>query len=275
MPRSDLTFPPVGVFDSGVGGLSVLKAIRDRLPTVPLVYVADSGNAPYGDRDAGFIQDRALAIVDFLVGHGAKAIVVACNTATAVAVKRLRSAHALPIVALEPAIKPAVKLTRSGVVTVLATTRTLESPNVARLCGLYGDGARIILQPCPGLAEQVERGAFESPRTLDLLDRYIAPSLAQGADTFVLGCTHYPFLRPQIRALVGDASLLDSSAAVANQLGRQLECAAGMESWIAAPSGSELFFTSGKVPEAQNLMATLWGAQVVVRQMAGGPHGES
>ncbi|HEY6506773.1 MAG TPA: glutamate racemase, partial [Vicinamibacterales bacterium] len=153
---------PVGVFDSGVGGLSVLREVRRELPDESTVYVADSGYAPYGDRPATYIDDRAFAIVRFLVAQEAKAVVVACNTVTGVAVERLRAAFGLPIIAIEPAVKPAVSTTKTGIVGVLATTATLESPNVVRLLATYGAGTTVVAQPCPGLVDFVELGDLAS-----------------------------------------------------------------------------------------------------------------
>ncbi len=186
---------PIGVFDSGVGGLSVLRAIRDELPGEHLVYVADSGCAPYGERSAAFVVERALTITDFLVRQGAKAIVVACNTATGAAVESLRERFTIPIVAIEPAVKPAAARTRSRVVGVLATTGTLSSPNVGKLLANYGADVEFVIQPCPGLADQVEKGDLDSDQTRDLVRRYVQPIVDKGADILVLGCTHYPFLR--------------------------------------------------------------------------------
>lgn len=253
---------PIAVFDSGVGGLSVLRAIRDRLPNEPLLYVADSGNAPYGDRDTAFIVERAMAIAGWMVARGAKEIVVACNTATVVAVSTLRQHFAIPIVALEPAIKPAAEGSRSHVIGVLATSRTLESPAVARLQQQYGANTRIVLQPCPGLVEQVERGRIESDETTALLRRYLASSLEAGADHLVLGCTHYAFLRDRIQALVGpDITLVDSGDAVARQTERRLP--------FPAPAGSarEEFYTTGDVAAANALFPRLWGAPARVQPL--------
>lgn len=257
---------PIGIFDSGVGGLSVLKAVRETLPHEHLVYVADSAHAPYGDRHAGFIEERALAMVRFLVRSNAKAIVVACNTATVVAVEKLRSLYSLPIVAMEPAIRPAVALTRSRVVGVLATRRTVESPAVAQLCDLHGRDTRIILQPCPGLVEQVERGDAESERTRNLLERYISPLLNAGADTLVLGCTHYPFLDSQIRRVAGPGvQVLEPSAAVARQLRRRLGGNTNSEGNNGAPR--ERFFTTGAVDKTRILVSRLWGESVEVQSV--------
>lgn len=252
---------PVAVFDSGVGGLSVLRAIRGRLPHEPLLYVADSGFAPYGDRDVAFIRERAFTIVGELVRRGVKSIVIACNTATVVAAAELRATYPLPIIALEPAIKPAVERSRVHVVGVLATSRTLESAAVARLCEEFGAGTHIVLQPCPGLVEAVERGRIESDETTALLARYVAGPLASGADTLVLGCTHYAFLRDRIRALVGPAiALLDSADAVARQTERRLPFACELR-----PGGGEMFYTTGELTEARVRIAALWGATIDVR----------
>lgn len=251
---------PIAVFDSGVGGLSVLRAIRDRMPHEPLVYVADSGFSPYGDRDVAFIRARAFDIVGALVRRGAKSVVIACNTATVVAAVDLRREYTLPIIALEPAIKPAVERSTSHVIGVLATSRTLESAAVARLCAEYGGSTRIVLQPCPGLVEAVERGQVDSAPTTALLERYLAGPLTAGADTLVLGCTHYAFLRDRIQAIAGPAvTLLDSADAVARQTERRLPFACTQR-----PGGGDSFFTTGDVAEARVRIAALWGAAVEV-----------
>lgn len=259
---------PLGVFDSGLGGLSVLRAIHQALPGEDLLYVADSGHAPYGDRDATYIIERSMAMVDFLVGQGAKAVVVACNTATVVAVSELRQriqAHAhIPIVALEPAIKPAAALTRSGVVGVLATTRTVHSPSVARLCAQFGQGVDIRLQACPGLVTQVERGELDTPATRELVQTYVQPLVDAGADTLVLGCTHYPFLAPLIREVAGlGVTLVESSAAVARELTRRTEDRRHPQH--ASRTGEVRFFTTDGVAQASLRMSTLWGQAVQVQ----------
>ncbi len=257
---------PIGVFDSGVGGLSILHAIRRELPDEDLLYVADSANAPYGDRSASFIAERADAIAAFLIESGAKAIVVACNTASVVAVERLRSWAPVPVVAIEPAIKPASRTTRSGVVGVLATTRTVASESVARLCTAYGDDVEILLQACPGLVERVERADLAGSETRTLLTRYIAPLLAAGADTIVLGCTHYSFLGDAIRSIVGsDVGLVDPAAAVARQTARQLG-SRRRDSSSARPAHAA-FFSSSATEHTNVVMSALWGRDVMVRRL--------
>jgi glutamate racemase len=258
------TTAPIGVFDSGVGGLSVLRAIRHALPAEDLIYIADSAHAPYGDRAPDFVESRAVALVDHLVAAGAKAVVIACNTATVIAVERLRRRHWLPIVAMEPAIKPAVALSRSRVVGVLATTQTLASPSVARLCERHGDGVRILLQPCPGLVELIERGETDSPATRSLLAGYLAPLLAAGADTLVLGCTHYLFLEAAIRALVGpEVTLVESSEAVARELRRRLA-----DQLRPGAAGATRFYTTATATaETEALVTRLWGGQISLQTL--------
>jgi len=211
---------PIGVFDSGVGGVAKLREIRARLPHESLLYVADSGHVPYGEKSAEFIRARSQHIAEFLLGQGAKALVLACNTATAAAVAELRERYpALPIVGMEPAVKPAAAATRSGVVGVLATTGTLKSAKFAALLDRFAADVRVITQPCPGLVEQIEAGELNSPRTRALLQGWVEPLLAEGCDTLILGCTHYPFIKPLLRELVpASVSLVDTGAAVARRL---------------------------------------------------------
>lgn len=239
-----MTPPAIGVYDSGVGGVSVLRALRTALPRESFVYVADSGHAPYGDQSTEFLEARAREVAEFLTGRRIKAMVLACNTVSVVAAPKLRSLHALPIVAMEPAIKPAVASTRSRVVLVLGTTTTVRSEAVARLCAQFGAQARIVLQACPGLVECVERGATGTQETRELLAGYLRPGLEAGADTIVLGCTHYAFLAEAIADLAGpEVTVIEPSAAIARQLARRLgEIAATPTSQAARPT---VFYTSG------------------------------
>ena len=219
-----MTTGSIGVFDSGVGGLSLLREVRRELPHEDLIYVADSGHAPYGDKSVDVIRQRSAVIVDFLVARGAKAVVVACNTATSVAVDALRRTWTIPIVAIEPAVKPAAAATRSGVVGVLATSQTIASPRFARLTDVFADGVEIIAQPCPGLVEQIEKGDLSGAATRVLIDAYVRPLVERGADTLVLGCTHYPFVAELIADVAGaHVAIVDPAAAVARELRRRLE----------------------------------------------------
>lgn len=254
---------PIGVFDSGVGGLSVLRDIREELQNEELIYVADSLHAPYGDKPMDFIEARSTAITDFLIGQNAKAVVVACNTATAAAVAQLRSRFSLPIVAMEPAVKPAVAGTKSGVVGVLATRRTVGSDNFSSLLERFGSGARVLAQACPGLVEQVELGDLEGARTIAMLEKYLQPLILQGADTIVLGCTHYPFLAPLIRRIVGDdVAILDPGVAIARELRRRLAAVDLLAD--TGRMGGEQFWSSGSPASSRRLITQLWGRGVEV-----------
>lgn len=249
---------PVGVFDSGVGGLSVLHHIREELPREDLLYVADSAHAPYGVKTPEQIQERALLLTEFLVEQGAKALVIACNTATAAAAALLRERFDIPIVGMEPAVKPAVAATRSGVVGVLATSGTLQSARFAALLESYGQGVRVVTQAAHGLVECVERGELDSRSTRELLWKYLEPLLGEGADTLVLGCTHYPFLREPIVSLVGDqVAIIDTGSAVARQLRRRLES----EELLTENGhlGNERFWTTGDVAPGRPIIKRLWG----------------
>jgi glutamate racemase len=254
---------PVGVFDSGVGGLSVLQAIRTELPHEHFLYVGDSGCAPYGDRSPAFVIERAITITDFLVSSGAKAVVVACNTATAVAAELLRARFTIPIVAIEPAVKPAASRTRSRVVGVLATTGTLSSPNMGKLLASYGSDVEFVIQPCPGLADQVEKGELTSAETRALVKRYVRPIIDKGGDIIVLGCTHYPFVRPLIEEVAGPAvDVIDPATSVARELRRRLASAGLLQN--GGHAGTETFWTTGAVPDVARIVRQLWGRSVEV-----------
>ncbi|VVE57363.1 glutamate racemase [Pandoraea commovens] len=249
---------PIGVFDSGLGGLSVLQAVRALLPHESLIYVADSRYAPYGERPDAFLQQRSLAIGRWLREHGAKAFVVACNTATAHGVAALRADDAWPVVGVEPGIKPAAATSRSGVIGVLATAATLRSARFADLLARHtAQGQRFLCQPGHGLVERIEAGDVDSPAVMALLDKYIAPMIAEGADTLVLGCTHYPFLIPAIQRHFGTAlTLIDTGAAIARQLQRRLEEAdlgAPVISGSAGDSGSIQLFTTANAVALQTM----------------------
>lgn len=255
----------IGVFDSGVGGLSVLRHIRAQLPRHELLYVADSGHVPYGDKTPDYIRERALALTQFLAKQGAGAVVIACNTATAAAATYLRERFAIPIIGMEPAVKPAVNATRSGVVGVLATVGTLESARFAALLEQYAGDVEIVMQACPGLVEQVEAGEIDSAKTHELVLRYTQPLLVRGADTLVLGCTHYPFLKPAIAAAVGpDVRLIDTGEAVARQVVRRLPGEA-VPALTAAPV--ERFWSTGDLAVARRIVAQLWGRTATVNSV--------
>ena len=254
---------PIAVFDSGVGGISVLKHIHSLLPNEHLLYVADSIHAPYGNKSANEIQARCFAIADFLIAKEAKALVVACNTATAAAIDQMRSKYPLPIIGMEPAVKPAAEASQSGIIGVLATTGTLQSAQFAALLESYGRNVEVVTQACIGLVECVERGELSHDTTRALVKRYCQPLLDEGADSIVLGCTHYPFLKPLIQEVVGSGVvLIDTGEAVANQLKSRL-----VEQGLLAPSNqipSMNFWSNSASANAENVIAQLWGEPVKV-----------
>lgn len=261
------SYAPIGIFDSGVGGISVLKHIHALLPQEDLLYVADSQYAPYGNKSPEFIIGRAITIADFLIERGAKALVVACNTATAAAAATLRERYSLPIIAMEPAVKPAAAATQSGVIGVLATSGTLKSAQFAGLLESYGQQVKVVTQACHGLVECIERGELDTPDTKALLKAYIQPLLVEGADTIVLGCTHYPFVRHLIKQLVGDhVTLIDTGEAVARHLKhRLLELSLMLNN---EHQGQLSFWTNSTDANAEQVINQLWGQPAMVHRLA-------
>lgn len=265
---------PIGVFDSGVGGLSVLRHIHAQLPHEHVLYFADSAFAPYGAKTDEWLVQRALAVTAFLLEQGAKALVVACNTATVAAIKALRAAYpALPVVGVEPGLKPGAAATRNGTVGVLATESTLRGEKFLALREQISGstGARFLLQPCGGLVERIEQGDLSGDATAALLQGYVAPLLDQGADTLVLGCTHYPFVQEAIAQIVAarpdgaQVTLIDTGEAVARQLARLLEGAGLMR-----PGGTPAHlrgYTSGSAAALQQQFASLLGLQPRVQSV--------
>jgi glutamate racemase len=252
------------VFDSGIGGLAVLQELKRELPSEHFVYLADSGFAPYGDKSNQAIIERAQRCARFLLAQGAKALVIACNTATAAAVAELRAQYAIPIIGMEPGIKPAVQLTRTGKVGVLLTRGTALSEKYARLMSAYAGIAQIITQPCPGLVERIEAGALEQPQTYQLLADYVGPLLTQGVDTLVLGCTHYGWLRPQIQHLNNQVQIIDTSQAVARQLHRRLAENRQLAALLRPPSVA--LWTSGECDKMYGLLESLhWRVQPLLK----------
>ncbi len=256
---------PIGVFDSGVGGLTILRAVREALPHEDLVYVADSAHLPYGQKPAEFIRGRAIAITGFMVEQGVKAVVVACNTATAVALGALRTRFALPFVGVEPAVKPAATATRSGVIGVLATPTTLASERFRALLDRFGRGTRVLLQPCAGLAEHIERGNIDDEATEALVRGFVEPLLAAGADTIVLGCTHYPFVAHVVQRIAGPhVTVIENGAAVARELARQLTARGIRKS---AGAGRQIFWIGRAPVDAERILARLWAPDSCVQYL--------
>ena len=218
-----LTVVTIGVFDSGVGGLSILDEALQQLPHHNYIYFADSANAPYGDKPPQWIAERSLQICRYLMEQDCSAIVVACNTATAEAIATIRSTLDIPIIGVEPGIKPAAMQSQNGIVGVLATEATLNSDKFNALLATLPEHCQFIKQAGAGLVPLIEAGLIETPEMQALLRSHLKPILDQGADTLVLGCTHYPFLKKMIRAVVGDSmTLIDTSDAVVRQLLRQM-----------------------------------------------------
>jgi glutamate racemase len=216
--------PLIGVFDSGVGGLSILDEALRQLPQHDYIYLADSVNAPYGEKSGKWIAERSLNLCKYLADSGCDAIVVACNTATAEAIKQIREQLQIPVIGVEPGIKPAAMQSQNGVVGVLATEATLNSDKFNALLATLPSNCHFIKQAGAGLVPLIEAGKADSEETLDLLAKHLEPIQDAGSDTLVLGCTHYPFLRKAIRKLLGDSiTLIDTSEAVVRQLKRQLE----------------------------------------------------
>ncbi|MGQ0442850.1 MAG: glutamate racemase [Methylophilaceae bacterium] len=256
---------PIGVFDSGVGGISVLKHIHALLPHEALLYVADSKHAPYGNKTPEEIKTRCFAIADFLIEKNVKALVVACNTATAAAIGDMRAKYTLPIIGMEPAVKPAAEATKNGIVGVLATVGTLKSAQFAALLESYGRNVRVVTQGCIGLVECIERGELASLQTRALLEKHLKPLLDEGADTIVLGCTHYPFVRLLIEEITGkDVAIIDTGAAVARQLQKKL---AERNLLSASRSANISFWTNSETENATQVIDQLWGAKARVKTL--------
>jgi glutamate racemase len=277
---SSTTHAPIGIFDSGVGGLSVLRHIRAQLPHEHLMYFADSGFAPYGGKPEQVVAERSLAIAGFLVAQGAKALVVACNTATISAIKLLREHYPdMPIVGVEPGLKPAAAATRSGVIGVMATERTLTGEKFLLLRDQISQAsnAKFLLQACHGLVDQIELGELDTDGTTALLARYITPLLEQGADTLVLGCTHYPLVQASIERVIAKTSacevtLIDTGEAVARQLARLLAAAAFLRGGAGDEPASLTTYTTASATALTAAFSSLLGLNPPVQEVELGPN---
>lgn len=222
--RYSINRAPIAIFDSGVGGLSVMRAIRQDYPPEDLLYLADQAHVPYGPRPLEEVRSFSEDITRYLLGEGAKMIVVACNTASAAALKYLRQKFPeVPFVGMEPAVKPAAERTQTGVVGVLATPATFQGALYASVIERFANGVTVLQDTCPGLVGQIEAGQLEDPETRAILEKSLYPMLDQGIDTVVLGCTHYPFVIPIIQDILGpDVRVIDPAPAIARQVGRLL-----------------------------------------------------
>jgi glutamate racemase len=252
---------PIGVFDSGVGGLSVLRAIRQQLPGQDLIFFGDQGHVPYGARSMEEIQAFSESITRYLLGQGARLVVVACNTASAAALHYLRQTFPqVSFVGMEPAVKPAAEQSRTGVVGVLATPATFQGKLYASVVERFAKGVILLQDTCPGLVQQVEAGDLDGPKTRLILEKALLPMLEQHIDTVVLGCTHYPFVIPLIQTIAGpQVRVIDPAPAVARQTVRLLESLGNP-----APTnktGRTRYRTSGDPRRFEQLLQCLTGAE--------------
>lgn len=264
---------PIGIFDSGIGGLSVTSTIRQALPTERLLYFGDGAHVPYGSRSLEEVREFSLAITDALLEQGSKVIVIACNTASAAALRTLRERYPdVPFVGMEPAVKPAVEHTRTGVVGVIATVATFQSELYATIVERFAQDVEVLHQPCPGLVKQIEGGEFDTETTETMLRGWLEPLVARNIDALVLGCTHYPIVRPLIERIVGpEVRVIDPAPAIARQVHRVLQ-----RDGITAPEGSTgdlLCYTSGDTRIFAGMMARLGLDHAPVRQAVWLPNG--
>ncbi|MES9987048.1 MAG: glutamate racemase [Candidatus Thiodiazotropha endolucinida] len=257
---------PIGIFDSGIGGLSVLHHIRDLLPSEDLIYVSDRDNLPYGSKESRFILERSKYIVEFLIEQKVKAIVIACNTATAVAVSHLRNSYPLPIIGMEPGVKPATANSQNGVIGVLATEGTLVSGKFQSLVQQHANGTDIFYCPCHGWVEAIEHNGATHGKTVELVEQSLKPVLEKGVDTLVLGCTHYPFVKDTIEKVAGSSvTIIDTGRAVARQLQRRLS---DEEILSSNPDmGQQRYWCSGSPEKTQKLIAKIQGQPCIVNRL--------
>lgn len=251
--------PCIGVFDSGVGGLSILRALQAHLPAVSKVYVGDASWAPYGDRTASEVIERSQRVVEWLVREGATMIVVACNTATVLAIEALRARWPrLVFVGVEPGIKPAAAMSRTKRIAVMVTAATAASTRLKHLIERHADAVHVHVQACPELAGAIERGLLDGPSLIELLRPHCEAISVANVDTVVLGCTHYPFVASSIRALLGsEVKLLDTAAAVAR---RAASVWNPVSPSTVVPARSRVFST-GETATLQRLLAQCRGLE--------------
>ena len=263
----NLSYNPIGVFDSGIGGLSVLRAMRDQMPEEAILYFGDQGHVPYGPRSMEQIQGFSEGITRFLLNHDSKLIVVACNTASAAALTYLREQFPdVAFVGMEPAVKPAAETTKTGKVGVLATPATFQGALYASVVERFGAGVELFQHTCPGLVGQIEKGELDSDRTRAILENALHPMLENNIDTVILGCTHYPFVIPLIEQIVGgNVRVIDPAPSVARQAKRLLE-AQGMKI-RSQDHASVRFFTSADPFALKAMLPLLLGEAGVVESV--------
>lgn len=249
---------PIGVFDSGIGGLTIMREIRRVMPNEDILYLADQANVPYGPRSITQVRGFSEAIVAFLIKKGAKTIVVACNTASAAALEHLRDRFPdTPIVGMEPAVKPAVSVTRSGQIGILATPVTFEGELYASVVERFAEDVHVHAAPVPGLVTLVEAGTWTGERVREVLSVAVKPMLESGVDTIVLACTHYPFIIPELESLVGPGvEIIDPAPAIARQTRRVL-ANAGLTA-ANVNRGSNIFLTTGQAEGLSQIIHRLF-----------------
>lgn len=252
---------PIGIYDSGIGGLSVLREVRGLLPAEDLIYVGDQAHVPYGLRDMQEIQQLTEGVTRFLLDQDCKLIVIACNTASAAGLKLMREKYPqVPFVGMEPAVKPAAEQTHSGKVGVLATPTTFSGQLYASVVERFAHDVQLFTSTSPGLVAQIEKGNLDTPKTRKILEQALLPMLQEGVDTLVMGCTHYPFVIPAIeRITAGKARVIDPAPAVARQVQRVL----GQQNLLkpAMQPGTARFFTSGDPQRFSGLIRQLIGME--------------
>ena len=258
---------PIGVCDSGVGGLTVLRAVRSLLPDEDLIYFADQANVPYGNRSLNEVRGLAEGAASFFVSQGAKLIVIACNTASAAALKHLRGLFPdYPFVGMEPAVKPAAEQTLSGKVGVLATPSTFQGELYASVVERFAHDVELYQATCPGLVQQIENGHLNTPQTRKILEDALEPMLQEGVDTLVMGCTHFPFVIPLISEIAGgEVNVIDPAPAIARQVKRVLETRGLLRERKNA--GEMVFWTSGDAEKMQVLLPKLIAVEAEVEQL--------
>ncbi len=256
----------IGVFDSGVGGLTILRELTRLMPTIEYHYLADSGYAPYGDRSKEYILDRTDRISNFLISQGCHLIVVACNTATGAAISTLRESFKIPFVGVEPAVKPAAMESITGHIGVLATRQTFQGDHFQRTTGSFATHVEVHVQPGDGLVELIESGKSDSQEVNELLRQYLGNLVEKDIDQLVLGCTHYPMLIPQIRRFLPDGiTLHDPSPAVARQTLKLLEpMVAGSD---VKENQAISFYTTGKPDVLNGMIQQMWGREFPVQKL--------
>lgn len=250
---------PVGIFDSGVGGLTILQAVRRALPEEDLIFIADQSHVPYGVRPLEEVRSFSVAVLRCLLERSCKLVVVACNTASAAALKHLRTVFPeLPIVGMEPAVKPAAETTQSGVVGVLATPATFQGELYASVVEHFASGVKIMQDTCPGLVMQIEAGNLDGAETRTILERALAPMLKAGIDTVVMGCTHYPFVTPLVQEIAGPGvRVIDPSAAVARQTSRLLEAHNLCNDGSSGRQAATIYLTTGAADALRRTLQAL------------------